>query len=294
MKDSLTPEESALLPIVADEWIAQQTKPTEESAVMEAVAWLYKKIDTPMPKVVIVDSPKAMIEYCRNELKDPNPESLTFGNASDMGWVAFYDFFDRIGVEVSEDYREYREYAKKGIYDAVAYDEIIVVCRNPVHILTTEAKIPHCTTGPAFLWKDGHGEYFINGRHIDRTWAKKCCDRTLTVKEFTSEKNDELRSAAFEFLGSDFANFVGAEEIDSQSFVHGEGELETITLVRTKKKLNTVTKKPYAWLKRICPSTGTVYMTPTNPDFDTVEEAAKFHRPSWVPMDVPYQWFSRS
>lgn len=295
MRTTLTPEEEAKIPEIVAQWIAQQTTQTESAKVEEAIKWLYvEKLEMQMPEIILTPSPKAMMEYCKNKLGDANPETMAYGNVSDFGWVAFYDFFDKIGVEVSEDYRQYREYAKAGIYDAVPYDDKIVVSKNPVAVELNADGRPHSVTGPAFLWEDGFGVYYINGRRIDSEWAAKCTKRTLTQKEFLNEKNDELRSAAFEYLGNDFAEFLGASEVDSQTFVHGAGEMETITLIKTKKKLNVVKNEPYAWIKRICPSTGTVYMTPTDPRFTTALEAAKFHRPSWVPQELDYNWISRS
>lgn len=294
MKTELTPQEEALIPVVTREWIDFYTKPTTLEGVTKSVQWLYSKMELPMPKIVLVSSPQAMIEYCKKELGDEAPESLSYGNASDLGWVAFYDYFDRIGVEVTDEFREYREYARGGIYDAVAYEDIIVVSKYPTALHASDEGIPSCLTGPAFEWEDGYRAYYIKGRHIPTEWAEKCLQRTLTQEEYFSEKNDELRSAAFEYLGNDFAEFIGAHEVDSVSIVHGGGEVETISLIKTRKKANKIKNEPYAWIKRICPSTGTVYMTPTDPKFKTALEAAKFHRPEWVPMDLPYKWDARS
>jgi hypothetical protein len=294
MKDSLTPQEEALIPHVVAEWVGQLSAPMQEDKVPEKVAWLYRLIGLPTPRIVICDSPRAMLDYCKKELKDDSPETLSYGNASDFGWVAYYDFFDRIGIEVTDEYKQYREYAKVGIFDAVAYEEVFVCCRNPVEVHRNAEGVPHNERGPSARWVDGYAVYHLNGRHIDRNWAEKCLSREITPEEFAKEPNDELRAAAFAYLGNDFATMMGAREVDSQDIVHGNGEVETLWLIKTKKKLNTVKNKPYAWLKRICPSTGTVYMTPTDPDFKTALEAAKFHRPDFVPQELDYRWVSRS
>ena len=49
-----------------------------------------------------------------------------------------------------------------------------------------------------------------------------------------------------------------------------------------------------AWLKIICPSTGSVYLIPSDSAFDTCVEAAKYHRPDYVTKEVPYTWEQRS
>ena len=87
---------------------------------------------------------------------------------------------------------------------------------------------------------------------------------------------------------------LGAELIDEVEITHSNGEKEKIGYYRTKGKLNTFKHKPYAWRKVVCPSTGTHYLTPTNPDLKTALDVAKFHRPEWVPNVIGYSWFSRS
>ena len=52
--------------------------------------------------------------------------------------------------------------------------------------------------------------------------------------------------------------------------------------------------EPYAWIVRHCPSTGTMYATPSDPKNTNALEAAKAHRPPWVPKEIPYQWVARS
>ena len=112
---------------------------------------------------------------------------------------------------------------------------------------------------------------------------------------YIKEQNDEIRSGIYEVMGNErMMKLLSATEIDSVILTHGNGELETISLIKTKEKLNKVKNKQYAWIQRICPSTGTVYLTPTNPDVKTALDAAKFHRPKFVPVEVPYIWQSRS
>jgi hypothetical protein len=218
-----------------------------------------------------------------------------YGSISDYGWVSFYDFFAEIGVVKNSDFEQFKSLLLSGIYDMIQLDGFCIVSNLPTKILRDEAGRLHNLNGPAIEFKDGYAQYYIHGRAIDDDIFNRAVSGQLTREEFISEKNDEIRSAYFELLGSErLMTLLGAELIDSCQIVHKNGEVETIEYYRTKEKLNLYRDEPYAWRKVICPSTGTTYFTPTNPRLKNAMEVAKFHRPEWVPTSIDYSWYSRS
>jgi hypothetical protein len=186
------------------------------------------------------------------------------------------------------------------IYNAIFSEAVCVVSKYPTKVHRNADLRLHNTKGVAVEW-GAYSDltkfecYYINGRNIPNNIAEIALNNEVTKEIFSNEQNDEHRSAWYSYLGEErMLEVLGAVEVDRFNVTHNNNEQETITLFRTKENLNKFKGKPYAWLKRICPSTGNVYLTPTNPDFKTAEESAKFHRPDWIPSSLGYHWYSRS
>ena len=67
---------------------------------------------------------------------------------------------------------------------------------------------------------------------------------------------------------------LGAAEVDRGSIVHGDGSIEELVLYKTKKKFPETGDQPFAWIRFICPSTGTNYLIDVEPKWNTALEAA--------------------
>ena len=200
----------------------------------------------------------------------------------------------RIIGDKFEKYHKLREVTDTGIFSTIEFENAIIICEKPI-ICYKNDKGMHCTTGPAIKWRDGYEQYYVNGRKIDKQLFKKCLSGMITQQEFLQEENDERRSAMYMILGEEkIMNLLCAELVDETTVVHDNGEVEKIGYYRTKEKLNKFRNKPYAWRKVVCPSTGTTYLTPTDPDLKTALDVAKCHRPSFVPKSADYKWYSRS
>ena len=177
----------------------------------------------------------------------------------------------------------------------IQFDGMCIVSDMPTKINRDESGRLHSTNEAAVEFKDGFAMNFIHGRFIQPEFFGKCIAGKYTFEEYIKEQNDEMRSAAYEIMGAEkMLTFLNASLVDECSIVHKNGDVENISIYKTKQRLNKVKNEPYAWIKRICPSTGTTYLTPTNPAFDKAIEAAKFHRPEFVPASVDYSWYSRS
>ena len=84
------------------------------------------------------------------------------------------------------------------------------------------------------------------------------------------------------------------QEIDRKTFNHSSGHVEEMVLYRTKEKMPFLADSDgnqgeyMAFFKEVCPPTGSVYLLDTLPTFTKVEEAAKFHRPQFIPSELKY------
>jgi hypothetical protein len=192
-------------------------------------------------------------------------------------------------------FKSFQELVLSGVYDMTQFEGMCIVSDMPTKIERDKNGRLHSVKGHAVEWKDGFGMHFIHGRFIQPDFFDKCATSKLKLEEYLTQENDEIRSAAYEIIGAQkMIDFLQAELVDECSIVHKNGEVEKIALFRTKEKLNRFKDQPYAWIKRICPSTAATYLTPTNPEFNKAIDAAKFHRPDFVPNNIDYSWYSRS
>lgn len=298
---TLTKEQKKRLKEIKSEYVkkALTFQEIDDAKALEVIRFVYACGKREMPKVFKVCSPYAA-QKLANKLKGTKNKFYVFGSYLTIGYqslYAYYDTFVEFGILPPEKFNKYHQLRKvidTGIFLTIEFQYAVIICEKPIFCKKND-KGMHCIDGPAVKWRDGYEQYHINGRRIEKDWAKKCLSGQLTQKEFLTEGNDEKRSAAYLLLGEEkMMKLLEAQLVDEVLITHENGESETVGYYKTKKALNTFKKKPYAWRKVVCPSTGTSYLTPTNPDLKSAIDVAKFHRPNFVPQNIPYSWFSRS
>lgn len=156
------------------------------------------------------------------------------------------------------------------IYSAIFCEEVCIVSKYPTKIVRNTANLLHNpayqavtwdSTYPCTAWNDC---YYINGRHIPAEIFTKA--KSLTREEFVKERNSDYKGAWYEILGQKgVMNLLGAKEIDKQTIVHANGDLEEVTLLKTDEKFKEIDDQPFAWVKMVCPSTGTQYLQGVEP-----------------------------
>jgi len=194
-------------------------------------------------------------------------------------------------------------YQKSNVYSAIFSELLCIVSKYPKIVHRNANNDMHRTDGSAVEW--GHSTdttkfdgYYINGRNMPEWIFGK-----VTKEQFINEDNEDIKAGIYEVIESKgegaMLTFLGAKEVDRQTFVHSDGTEEMI-LYKTEETfeeeedLNGNTGVPLAWLRMSCPSTGTNYLIPTDSSFNTAVEAAKFARPSIVPKELDYTWNSRN
>jgi len=60
-------------------------------------------------------------------------------------------------------------------------------------------------------------------------------------------------------------DLLGAKEVDTRKIVHKNGDIETVTLLKTEDVFEEIDNQPFAWVKMVCPSTGTQYLQGVEP-----------------------------
>ncbi len=299
----LTPEQEKLMEVVSKEWIEKLTKQTvkfNKEAAIEGINFIYELSGFKKPEIHFVESPMACQKLAQ-KMNDSTEfyQFSSYGNIGDYGWVAFYDYFDRIGVEVADNYKKFRDLINSGIYDMLQFEHVCIVSTMPVRVSVNEAGRLHDTARFAIEFSDGYGQYYINGRNMpERIFTG------FTKLDFIQEENEDIKAGMYEVIESkgegSMIDFLGAEVVDEKSFVHANGDIETMQLYKTteffneEEDLNGRSPAPLAWLKMSCPSTNQVYLIPSDGSFNNCEDAAKYHRPDAVPSNVEYTWHSRN
>ena len=175
-KKTLTPEELSLLDEVRDEWIGKfrsnktRLKLNKEAA-SAGIDWLYETAGAEKPVKLFVNSPWAaqilanhlqsgvrkfdeskLDEWIAEAMKNP-PKDMKFYDfghcsVSDYGWVAFYDYFTKIGEMNHEVFNRFKALLNSGIYDTIQFKGVCIICEMPKTITETEETLTS-------KWEDG-------------------------------------------------------------------------------------------------------------------------------------------
>ena len=175
----------------------------------------------------------------------------------------------------------------------------VLVLRVPERIRRNDVGF-HSTKKPAIEWTR-YKMYYINGRKISNDIFFKTLNSELTFNEFLKIDNEDVKAGIITMIKENQGNeglmkFLNAEIVDEKEIKHSSGHVETLRLWKTKDKfsfLNDVNgnmNQPYTWLEETCPSTGSVFLIDSSGHFDNVIDAAKFHRPNFVPSDMDYDF----
>ena len=172
---------------------------------------------------------------------------------SDYFWVAFYDFFARIGVKLSENFEPFKQLLISGIYDTIQLRSLCIACEKPQHIYRDVNKRVHSATQPAISWRDGYQLHFLHGVFFKEDLWQKIVGEAFSTKDLLSLTNMEQRMAALKTIG--VSRF-----------------LKDATLVKTSTRGNSlyllkeVFDEPAYYLRYVCPSTGREYVSGVPPE----------------------------
>lgn len=208
MLEKLTPEQDALMYVVRDEWIhnalfAQKQVVLEE--VKPYIDWLYSLAGEEAPTVYVADSPAAAKKLALEKGDSSTVGWLFCGLGHSSGWVAHYDFFERIGIVNSEEFTKYKEYMKLGVWDVAICGNVAVTCNAPYKVhLDREGeewgtRRLHNLKAPAIEWRDGFKKYYVAGVSINGDWVEN--PQTITPSVVLKERNVEVRKALIDIMG---------------------------------------------------------------------------------------------
>jgi len=198
----------------------------------------------------------------------------SYPSVGDYGWVSFFDLFTQIGVINHKGFNEFKEIFSSGIYDTIQLNGFCIVSNMPSKIVRNNSGRLHNPTGPAIEFNDGYKQYYVNGRALPAWIWEKAEAGEITKEMFLKEQNSEIKGGIYEVLGQKrMMDLLGAKQIDTRQIVHANGDVETVTLMKTKEKFSEIGNQPFAWVKMVCPSTGTQYLQGVEPHHTNALEA---------------------
>ena len=199
-------------------------------------------------------------------------ERSFYGDISDFGWVSFYSFFTRIGILNNTRFNQYEAFIRSTPLALYAYENYVFAVHPPIQAERNAQGRLHSATTAAVKFRDGSAYYFINGRSVPG-WIIEKKD-AITKEKFLSETNAEIKGAMYEVLGQKgIMKLLGAETVDVKEITHANGDRETVELLKTRDTFAEIGNNPFAWVKVVCPSSGTNYLLGVEPRHTSALEA---------------------
>lgn len=273
MLEKLSPRQEEIVEEVFREYDRAPNNPmsVDMDHVKKTLARIYSFWDMKLPdKIEWFDSPAAALkratEITGTEQKEPD-----FCGIADSGWIAFYDFFGRPGVEVltaeeNKDIYLLRDFQRM-VWDIVLCDDTALLIRYPEELHRDSNGAAHSATGPCCKWKDGVEDYAWHGVLVDKRVILD--PKSYTKDEYLAITNTEERRALGEAAGWDhIVTMLGASKTDGWTDpvtklsyeLWGNGESQWIRKQSPRLKTDT---QPY-------------YFEPVHEDLKTAQAARKW------------------
>lgn len=227
---NLDNEQKKLLARVKKEWQDRFFRNTrslyDHREEAEALAgWMYAQAGLEKPQVLLASSPLHAQEIANRIYQKHAGDGQThffhsghYGGARDLGWVAFYDFFARLGMLDNADFLAYRDLLSAvPLYDMIQGKKYCILTDMPVELHFDRQYRLHGERRPAIAWRDGFAAYFWHGLHTREKYIM--CPESLSRKEFVAERNIEQRRIIQESLGTEgFIELLDLVETDRFSY----------------------------------------------------------------------------
>ena len=275
----LTPEQQLHLKANKEKFVKKflNNDPINIPIAMEVIKFVYELIKKPMPKIYIASSPMKA-QLMANQLKKTEKKYYSFGTFLGIyyaSWYAWYETYVDFGIITEDKFPKYfklRKFIESNIFLTIEFEKAIIIVEKPKFVKKNDNGM-HCIDGYCIQWADGYGFYHVNGKKISKSDFKLAQENKITKQMFNEQKNEEVKAAWFEILGSEkIMNILEAKEIDSTTIIHANGESESVILYKTEEIMPEIGER-LAWAKFICPSTGSNYLIPVNPINKTANEA---------------------
>ena len=131
----------------------------------------------------------------------------SYGSIYDYGWVAFYDYFESIWIDLgkaTDNFHTFKDMILGGVYDMIQFEWYCIVVELPESFSQNANKRLHNDKWPAIRFKDGYELYRINGMKIEtKEEFDKIVNDKYTVAELLAIENNDTRAVAYEYFNKE-------------------------------------------------------------------------------------------
>jgi len=230
-------------------------------------------------------------------------EPCGYGNLTDYGWVAFWDYFQSLEIFTDFDWSKFDNFKtllNSGVYEIITLEGLCVVCSMP-KVKQDDGNRLHSVNSYAAEFKDGFGMNFIHGVFIKEEVFERLKKDEYTFDEWVKEENEEIKSACLSFIEEVFGSerlyrFLSShlKEVDTYTDKKEDKFLEGTT-----KGMNigvyTLFKGGYgevelAFVRCYCPSTDRMFFLSVDPENTNAKDAiASLYRiPAKLKSEIKY------
>jgi len=194
----------------------------------------------------------------RGQVRDQYEQFDWIGVGWDSGGNAFYDYFEEIGIKVTEDYRKYREFIKSGVWDTILFNNFAIGCRRPNFISRDEENRMSNDQRSAISWRDGYEQFYLDGVFFTKELWKKVISQKMSFKEIMAIEISDQRTVALKYNPQAILN-------ENSVLVHKDNRNNELYKIENQ-QLNTDLGFNKIWfLKMLCP-TGRVFIEGVPPE----------------------------
>jgi len=138
-----------------------------------------------------------------------------FGLSAEL-WMITCEFLNRLGYgDEKEDFFKYCNMMKSGVWYAVFFKDVAMICIPPIKIRKDEYGRLHSMSEASIKWKDDQNDYFIHGVNFEKYLWEKVTKRELNIKEILQIQNIEQRNIAIQIYGYEtLIEELGAKLVD--------------------------------------------------------------------------------
>lgn len=275
MIQELTKEQEALMDTITKEYedyCLGGDDSYDEEKTRKGIDFIYKLTDLKPPAIRVFNSPFAM---CREFGLKKGETFDNIGCGFHSGWIAFYDYFNRIGVEYDKScgFSELKDFIRySGVFCTLLYANVAGVAIRPCEVHRKDENL-HNEKGMAIKWRDGFGIYALNGVIVPE-YLVMTPEGQLDIEFWKKEKNADVKAEFIRKFGVERMAHMGKvvdsyRKYNNEWYKKSEYELIDMSGIFTSLKYQPC-------LKMKNQTTGIWHMEFVSPDCRTIDEAIRF------------------
>ena len=165
---------------------------------------------------------KSVQESVRDSVEGLEYQSMgSRGSVIDWHWIAFYDYFQRIGIELTPQFNIFKDFCcDSGAFDYLLYENLAIVCGHPSNVnwkTINNQRILHNDLAPALEWSDSFKLYALNGTAVPEYLVMTPSD-DLDLKWFLEQTNADVKIEFINKYGIDRMLSLGTVIDDYHSY----------------------------------------------------------------------------